>query len=864
VLAVGAVRAPAVAPTYRAEVMADNPAGYWRLNETTTTIAADQSASNNPGTYLNGVTRGVAGALGTDADLAARFDGGNDLVGMGDPASGTLDFGTDDFTAEAWLKTTTNNEQSVVSKRESTTKFWQVTVTDDPNHAGQLRANVADGVVTRQAYSTRRVDDGAWHHAVVVFDRDSGIRFYVDAAASGFTAGAMAADLSSTGPFQIGKSSGYAHFKGDMDEVAVYRAVLGADRVQAHYYASQPDTTAPTVVLTTPTGGITTTDSTPNFSGTAGTTLGDSTTVNVKIYTGTTATGTPLQTLTATRAPDGTFAVSPTVALASGLQYTAQAEQLDGFGNQGVSTAVTFGVDDGTPPPGSVAIAGAGDIAWCGEDGDEKTAELLESMPYATVFTLGDNAYPNGSASDFANCYGPSWGRVKDRTFPAVGGHEYTTPGASGYFGYFGAAAGDPTKGYYSYDLGSWHVVVLNSQCNQVGGCGPGSPQENWLRRDLAANMPDCTLVYWHEPRFSSGAVHGSHPSMQPFWQALYDYGVDVTLAGDDHLYERFLPQKPDGTLDLSYGITQFTVGTGGHLLYDFGTPLPNSAARINDTPGVLKLVLHPTSFEWKWMGIPGSTSTDTGTTGCHGTASPPPPPPDEPPPPGQTGPYPSAVNADSPRGYWRLGEVSGTAAVNQTGGANGTYLSGVLLGQLGALTGDSDTAAGFDGGDDRVNMGDPADGSLDFGTGDFTVEAWAKAIANDERAIVSKRAVGGTAYWQITVTDDGSQIGRIRVSISDGTTTSTVYGPTIRVDDGNWHHVAVVFDRDVGITIYVDGTAKTTAVVVAGDVSNTGDFLVGKVTGYPNFKGAIDEVAVYPAALSAAGVAAHRAAGQG
>ena len=867
VLAVGAVRAPAVAPTYTAEVTADSPAGYWRLSETAPTVtAADQSANNNPGTYLNGVTRGVAGALGTDSNLAARFDGGNDLVGMGDPASGTLDFGTSDITVEAWIKTVTTNESSIVSKRELP-KFWQVTVTDDPNHDGQLRANINDGVVGRQAYSTKMVDDGAWHHVVVVFDRDAGIRFYVDGAAAGFTAGAMADDVSNTAPFQIGKASGYAHFKGDMDEVAVYRTALALDRIQAHYYAARPDTTAPAISLTTPTAGIATTDTTPSFSGVAGTALGDSTTVGVKIWTGTEATGAPLQTLTTTRAPDGTYGVSPTVALSSGLQYTARAEQTDGFDNLGASASVTFSVDDGMPPPGSVAMAGAGDYGWCNNDTDERTAELLETMPYARVFTLGDNAYPNGTPAEFASCNAPGWGRagIKERTYPSVGGHEYHTANASAYFDFYGAAAGDPTKGYYSYDYGSWHVVVLNSECNQIGGCGPGSPQENWLRRDLAAHMADCTVAYWHVPLFSSGTTHGPDANMRPFWRALYDYGADLVLNGHEHNYERFLPQTPDGAFDPTYGITQITAGTGGYLLYPFGsTPAANSAVRFSDTPGVLKLVLNPASYDWKFMGIPGGPSTDSGTASCHGPASPPPPPPPPPPDPGQAGPYPAAVNADSPSGYWRLGEVTGTSAVNQTGGANGTYLSGVLLGQLGALTGDSDHAAGFDGGDDRVNMGDPANGSLDFGTGDFTVEAWAKATANDERAIVSKRAVGGTVYWQITVTDDGSQIGRVRANITDGTTTATVYGPTIRIDDGNWHHVAVVFDRDSGITIYVDGTAKTTAAVVTGDVSNAGDFLIGKVTGYPNFKGAIDEVSVYAVALSATRIQAHRAAGLG
>jgi hypothetical protein len=223
-------------------------------------------------------------------------------------------------------------------------------------------------------------------------------------------------------------------------------------------------------------------------------------------------------------------------------------------------------------------------------------------------------------------------------------------------------------------------------------------------------------------------------------------------------------------------------------------------------------------------------------------------------------------VLSDTPRAYWRLGEISGTTAADEVGSADGTYLSGVTLGVLGALFEDSDPAAGFDGGDDRVSMRDPADGSLDFGTGDFSAEAWVKTTANDDRAIFAKKAsAGGPPFWQVTVTDDGSQIGRIRATFFDGTVTRNVYGPTIRVDDGAWHHVVVGFDRDTGITITVDGTnTKTTAGAMAGDVSNAGDFIVGKASGYAQFKGTIDEVAVYAGLLSPERIQSHNAAGRG
>ena len=168
-------------------------------------------------------------------------------------------------------------------------------------------------------------------------------------------------------------------------------------------------------------------------------------------------------------------------------------------------------------------LLAAGDIADCSSDGDEATAKLLDGLA-GTVATLGDNVYESGTASEFTNCYDPSWGRHKSRTRPAPGNHDYLTSGASGYFGYFGAAAGDPQKGYYSYDLGSWHIVVLNSNCAQVGGCGAGSPQETWLRQDLAAHPTTCTLAYWHHPRFSFGK-YSNDPRTQALWQALYDGG---------------------------------------------------------------------------------------------------------------------------------------------------------------------------------------------------------------------------------------------------------------------------------------------------------------------------------------------------
>jgi hypothetical protein len=269
-------------------------------------------------------------------------------------------------------------------------------------------------------------------------------------------------------------------------------------------------------------------------------------------------------------------------------------------------------------------LVGAGDIASCGNNNDEATAQLLDGIA-GTVFTTGDNAYDSGTAAEFANCYDPTWGRHKARTRPSAGNHDYNTPGAAGYFGYFGEAAGDPAKGYYDYALGAWHVIVLDSNCADVGGCGLSSPQGQWLQSVLAASTAACTVAYWHEPRFSSGDVHGSDSTYQPFWQALYDAGADLVLAGHDHVYERFAPQTPTGLADASFGIRQFTIGTGGRSLYGFTAPAPNSEFRYNANFGVLRLDLHASGYEWQMIRV-GNMVVDSGSGSCHGAPTPPPP----------------------------------------------------------------------------------------------------------------------------------------------------------------------------------------------------------------------------------------------
>jgi len=280
------------------------------------------------------------------------------------------------------------------------------------------------------------------------------------------------------------------------------------------------------------------------------------------------------------------------------------------------SSAITVPGDP--PPAGTEILVGAGDIASCSSNGDELTANVLDGIT-GTVFTLGDNAYQSGSSTEYTNCYGSSWGRHKARTRPSPGNHEYLTSGAAGYFGYFGSAAGTAGQGYYSYNLGEWHIIVLNSNsgCSTIG-CGAGSPQEQWLRADLAANTKACVLAYWHHPRFNSGLEHGNNTSVGAFWMALYQYGADIVLNGHEHTYERFAPQNPSGQADPN-GIREFVVGSGGNGHYSFKTVAePNSEVRNNTAYGVLKLELSAGSYKWQFVPAAGSSFTDSGSGSCH------------------------------------------------------------------------------------------------------------------------------------------------------------------------------------------------------------------------------------------------------
>ena len=337
------------------------------------------------------------------------------------------------------------------------------------------------------------------------------------------------------------------------------------------------------------------------------------------------------------------LAAAATLAVLAALTYAPT-------GSTPLSPAPAEAVDE-------VVVVAAGDVA-CRPGGivsstacqHPQTASLVSSLNPVAVFPLGDTQYDSGTTAEYQGAYEPTWGAFKSKSRPAVGNHEYMTTGASGYFGYFGSNAGDPAKGYYSYNVTNptgtvrWHIVSLNTECAQIGGCGAGSPQETWLKADLAANRNVCTLAYAHRPRFSSGDTVGSSSSLSALWNALYNAGADLFLTGHAHHYERFLPQTSSGTVDTAKGLTEFILGTGGKNFQRLvATPVANSVVRNNNTFGVLKLTLRASSYEFTFLPIAGSTFTDTGTGTCHNA-----PVGDTTPPPAPTGLRTTSVSANS------------------------------------------------------------------------------------------------------------------------------------------------------------------------------------------------------------------------
>jgi len=272
------------------------------------------------------------------------------------------------------------------------------------------------------------------------------------------------------------------------------------------------------------------------------------------------------------------------------------------------------------PAPTPVVLIGAGDISVCGNSGANRTAELIERLvdryPDAAVFTAGDNAQTMGTLDEYTQCFRPSWGRFQERIHPSPGNHDWFTDNGIPYFTYFGDQAGQPGLGYYSYDLGDWHIVSLNSNCDTVG-CDAESGQAGWLRTDLQENGQRCTLLYWHHPLWSSGKVEISTAG-SAFWRIASEFGVEMVVNGHDHHYERFAPLDREGQVDRNAGTRLFIVGTGGAWLFDVNQPSPATEALDNSTHGVILFLLYPGRYDWMFIPVDAGGFTDTGSGICH------------------------------------------------------------------------------------------------------------------------------------------------------------------------------------------------------------------------------------------------------
>jgi hypothetical protein len=490
--------------------------------------------------------------------------------------------------------------------------------------------------------------------------------------------------------------------------------------------------------------------------------------------------------------------VTPAIALTVlGLVTCTGDSGLTGVSDDGRATA-------SRPAGGGAAVigtpeilVGAGDISTCSNNLDESTARIIDTVP-GTVYTLGDNVYPDGLASEFTNCYQPTWGRHKARTRPAAGNSDYNSSGAAPYFNYFGASAGQPGQGYYSYNLGAWHIVVLNSNVPRT----PASPQMQWLRADLDANPRQCTLAYFHHPLFSSingtGTGGSVWTSVQPFWDTLYSRGADLVLGGHRHSYERLAPVRPDGTPDPTFGIRQFVVGTGGVGGGTNNNLHPASEVRNGDTRGVLKLYLYDDSYAWKFIPIAGKTFTDSGTVACH-------------PAPGAAAPTVSAT----------LSAISADPTTIVAGGGSSTITVTARNSSGDPVSGASVVLSATGGGNTIVQPSAPTD-AAGVATGSFssTVAATSKTIS----AVISGVAITQTALVRVNAGPASaahSTVAASPTSIVAGGGSSTI---TVTVRDPHGNPVS-------GSTVALSASGTSNSLTQPGGTTNGNGLAIGALT---------------------------------
>ena len=614
----------AAAAEYEAIVAIDQPAALWRLADASGTAA--DATGRHPGTYQGAVSRAEPGPFADSGSV--KLDGATGHVAVAD--ADALEPG-DTVTIEAWIKRASvggSDWQLIAHKGWRGYSF---------GFAADNRLVLAkSGVGLIASANVSLVDTAGWHH--VAFTKSgAAVRLYLDGAdVTGLVINRVLER--NRAPLNVGRNvSGSGAFHGWIAHVAVYAQALTADRIRAHVDARfaapeppppPPDTTPPTA----PAGLVATATSSTAVALRWSASSDDTAVAAYHVFRG----GTQIATTTGTSYADGNRAAGTT------YSYTVRAH--DAAGNVSASSNVASVTTPAAPTTTTTSdseavIAAAGDIAcdpsfayfngglgtasWCHQ---KHTSDILLGMQQKgeldALLALGDLQYNDTTYSEFMNSYAPSWGRVKSVTYPVPGNHEFHTTNAAAYCQYFGPAArckdGSAKAGaFYSFNVGSWHIVALNSNC-WPGMCEANGAQVAWLKADLAANASKCTLAYWHHPRFSSGH-HGNDARFDPFWRALYDDGAEIVLNGHEHIYERFGPQDPAARADSTRGIRQFTVGVGGKSVSGFSTTVrANSEVRSRAAFGVLKLRLRPGSYTWEFVAEAGKTFTETGSGTCH------------------------------------------------------------------------------------------------------------------------------------------------------------------------------------------------------------------------------------------------------
>lgn len=583
---------------YAAQVLSDAPVGYWRLAESSGSSASDSSGAGNTGQYLGGTVLGATGGV-ADSNGAALFDGTSAEMSVQDAPSLRLN---GSFSIEFWakLKAFANTWPGVLRKGSSGTGATGYLIW----YGSDLRPTFKRaGVDGRKVSAAGALSTGGYKDYVVTYDAASStLRWFVNGALDTSYTGISFSASSDTAPLELGRGGDFGNEY--LDDVSLYASALSPSRVSMHYAAATRSCNDITGA-TSSTYKITSTD--------VGTTLRVAVTASNAAGSATaTSTQTSPVAAAATPSPGPTPSPAPT---------------------SSSDPVIAAAGDISCDPLDPNFNGGAG---MNGDCEDRSVANLLTGQNLAALLPVGDVQYDCGPLAAFQQAYDKTWGRFKSISHPVVGNHEFGTeaeysgqphttcdsvPGqpAAGYYSYWGALAGDPSKGYYSYDIGSWHLIALNSTCNQGPnvGCVAGSPQEQWLRNDLATHSNYCTLAYWHIPRFTSGSV-GNNANYQAFWDDLYNAKADVIVNAHAHVYERFALQSPAEQPDAN-GIREFIAGTGGsdhHL--QLGTVQPTSQVRDTSTYGVLELTLHSTGYDWRFIPNTPQGFTDSGSGSCH------------------------------------------------------------------------------------------------------------------------------------------------------------------------------------------------------------------------------------------------------